>query len=79
MNMLSRALYGDVAWEESLKNTLAAPSLKVAFRRSDRGQAVSYRRHCGSACALGGTPRIYTRGKYSWCYREGERRLPKHV
>jgi Sphingosine kinase and enzymes related to eukaryotic diacylglycerol kinase len=24
-----RALYGDVAWEESLKNTLAAPSLKV--------------------------------------------------
>ena len=29
MNMLARALYGDVAWEDSLKNTLAAPSLKV--------------------------------------------------
>jgi len=29
MNMLPRALYRDVAWEESLKNTLAAPSLKV--------------------------------------------------
>jgi hypothetical protein len=29
MNMLPRALYGDVAWEESLQNTLAAPSLKV--------------------------------------------------
>ena len=29
MNMLPRALYGDVPWEESLKNTLAAPSLKV--------------------------------------------------
>jgi diacylglycerol kinase family enzyme len=29
MNLLPRALYGDVAWEESLKNTLAAPSLKV--------------------------------------------------
>ena len=29
MNMLPRALYGDVAWEDSLKNTLAAPSLKV--------------------------------------------------
>jgi diacylglycerol kinase family enzyme len=29
MNMLPRALYGDVAWEESLKNTLAGPSLKV--------------------------------------------------
>src|SRR5258707_5478134 len=29
INMLSRALYGDVGWEESLKNTLSAPSLKV--------------------------------------------------
>jgi diacylglycerol kinase family enzyme len=29
MNMLSRALYGDVAWEETLKNTLTAPSLRV--------------------------------------------------
>ena len=29
MNMLPRALYGDVTWEESLKNTLVAPSLKV--------------------------------------------------
>jgi diacylglycerol kinase family enzyme len=29
MNMLPRALYGDVLWEELLKNTLAAPSLKV--------------------------------------------------
>jgi diacylglycerol kinase family enzyme len=29
MNMLPRALYGDMAWEEALKNTLTAPSLKV--------------------------------------------------
>ena len=29
MNMFPRALYGHEAWEESLKNTLAAPSLKV--------------------------------------------------
>jgi diacylglycerol kinase family enzyme len=29
MNMLPRALYGDVAWEEALRNTLAAPLLKV--------------------------------------------------
>jgi diacylglycerol kinase family enzyme len=29
MNMLSRALYGDVSWEDALKNTLAAPSVKV--------------------------------------------------
>jgi diacylglycerol kinase family enzyme len=29
MNMLPRALYGDVSWEDALKNTLAAPSTKV--------------------------------------------------
>lgn len=29
MNMLPRALYGDVSWEEALKNTLARPSVKA--------------------------------------------------
>ena len=29
MNMLSRALYGNVSWEEALKKTLTAPSTKV--------------------------------------------------
>jgi diacylglycerol kinase family enzyme len=29
MNMFPRALYGDVSWEDALKNTLAAPSAKV--------------------------------------------------
>src|SRR5882724_11560235 len=29
MNMLPRALYGDVSWESALKNTLTAPSAKV--------------------------------------------------
>jgi diacylglycerol kinase family enzyme len=29
MNMLPRALYGDVAWEETLRNTLTAPSAKM--------------------------------------------------
>jgi diacylglycerol kinase family enzyme len=29
MNMLPRALYGDVSWEEALKKTLTAPSVKV--------------------------------------------------
>jgi diacylglycerol kinase family enzyme len=29
MNMLPRALYGDVSWEDALKNTLDAPSAKV--------------------------------------------------
>jgi diacylglycerol kinase family enzyme len=29
LNMLARALYGDVSWEDALKNTLNAPSVKV--------------------------------------------------
>jgi diacylglycerol kinase family enzyme len=29
MNMLPRALYGDLSWEDALKNTLAAPSAKM--------------------------------------------------
>src|SRR6266705_5138406 len=29
MNMLPRALYGDVSWENALKNTLARPSVKA--------------------------------------------------
>jgi diacylglycerol kinase family enzyme len=29
MNMLPRALYGDLLWEDALKNTLAAPSAKM--------------------------------------------------
>jgi diacylglycerol kinase family enzyme len=29
MNMLPRALYGDLPWEDALKNTLAAPSAKM--------------------------------------------------
>jgi diacylglycerol kinase family enzyme len=29
MNMLPRALYGELLWEDALKNTLAAPSAKV--------------------------------------------------
>jgi len=29
MNMLPRALYGDVSWEDALKNALTAPSVKV--------------------------------------------------
>jgi diacylglycerol kinase family enzyme len=29
MNLLPRALYGDLSWEDALKNTLAAPSAKI--------------------------------------------------
>ena len=65
MNMLPRALYGDVTWEEVAQKYACCSLTKSAFRRSDRGQAVSYRRHCGSACTFDRTPRIYARGKYS--------------
>ena len=65
MNMLPRALYGNVSWEESLKKTLTAPSTKVLSARSGCEQTVFYCRHCGSACALDTTPRIYAGRKYS--------------
>jgi diacylglycerol kinase family enzyme len=39
MNVLPRALYGDVAWEESLKNTLAAPSVKVLSEVGSRASS----------------------------------------
>jgi diacylglycerol kinase family enzyme len=29
MNILPRALYGELSWEDALKNTLATPSAKV--------------------------------------------------
>src|SRR5512133_3774670 len=29
LNMLPRALYGDVSWQDALKTTLAAPSIKA--------------------------------------------------
>ena len=29
LNMLPRALYGDVSWQDALKSTLAAPSIKA--------------------------------------------------
>ena len=63
MNMLARALYGDMSWEDALDKTLAAPSAS-AFRRSRRGQAVFYRRHCWRAHALDRSARIYTRTRY---------------
>jgi diacylglycerol kinase family enzyme len=52
MNMLPRALYGDVSWDDALKNTLAAPSAKVISggRVADKQffvAAVVGRRSCG--------------------------------
>ena len=64
MNMLPRALYGDVAWEETLKNTLAAPSVKVLSEVGSRASSF-LSPPLWEACAFGRTPRIYARGKYS--------------
>ena len=65
MNILPRALYGDVSWEDALKNALTAPSVKVLFRRSNRRQTFFHCRYCGGACALGRTARSYARRRYS--------------
>ena len=65
MNMLPRALYGDVAWEESLKNTLAAPSLKVLSGGRIAGKQFLIAAIVGAPALLDRTPRIYARGKYS--------------
>ena len=64
MNMLPRGLYGDVAWEESVKNTLAAPSVKVLSEVGSRASSF-LSPPLWEACAFGRTPRIYARGKYS--------------
>src|SRR5512132_3696716 len=63
MNMLPQALYGDVAWEESLKNTLAAPSLKVLSggRVADKQFFVA---------AVVGAPVLWTEARES--IREGD-------
>jgi diacylglycerol kinase family enzyme len=65
MNMLPRALYGNLPWEEALKKTLTAPLSKSAFWRSSCKQTVFYRSHCGGACALDTIPRIYAGREYS--------------
>ena len=64
MNILPRALYGDVSWEDALKNTLTAPSAKVLSggRAMDRQFFVAA---IIGACALGGIARVYTRRRYS--------------
>ena len=56
MNMLPRALYGNVPWEEALKKTLTAPSVKVLSGGRIADKQFLYRRHYGIACALGSNP-----------------------
>jgi len=63
MNMLPRALYGDVSWEDALKNTLTAPSAKVLSggRAMDRPFFVA---------AIIGAPALWAESRES--IREGD-------
>jgi diacylglycerol kinase family enzyme len=62
MNMLPRALYGNVPWEEALKKTLAAPSAKVLS-----GGRVANKRFF--IAAIVGAPALWTQPRESM--REG--------
>ena len=62
MNMLPRALYGNVSWEESLKKTLTAPSTKVLS-----GGRVANKRFF--IAAIVGAPALWTQPRESM--REG--------
>ena len=63
INMLSRALYGDVSWEDALKNTLAAPSTRVLS-----GGRVADKRFF--IAAIVGAPSLWAEARES--IREGE-------
>ena len=63
LNMLSRALYGDVSWEDALKNTLAAPSTRVLS-----GGRVADKRFF--IAAIVGAPSLWAEARES--IREGE-------
>jgi diacylglycerol kinase family enzyme len=62
MNMLPRALYGNVSWEEALKKTLTAPSTKVL----SAGQVANKRFFIA---AIVGAPALWTQPRESM--REG--------
>jgi diacylglycerol kinase family enzyme len=62
MNMLPRALYGNVSWEEALKKTLTAPSTKVL----SGGRVVNKQFFIA---AIVGTPALWTQPRESM--REG--------
>ena len=63
MNMLPRALYGDLSWEDALKNTLTAPSAKVLSggRITDKQFFIA---------AIVGTPALWAEPRES--IREGD-------
>jgi diacylglycerol kinase family enzyme len=63
INLLARALYGDVSWEDALKNTLAAPAVRVLSggRVADKQFFIA---------AVVGAPSLWTDARES--IREGE-------
>jgi diacylglycerol kinase family enzyme len=63
LNMLSRALYGDMSWEDALKNTLAAPELRMLSggRVADKQFFIA---------AIVGAPSLWAEARES--IREGE-------
>ena len=63
MNMLPRALYGDVSWGDALKNTLTAPSAKVLSggRIADKQFFIA---------AIVGAPALWTQARES--IRDGD-------
>ena len=63
MNMLPQALYGDVSWEDTLKNTLVAPSVKVLS-----GGQIADKRFF--VAAIVGTPALWAEARES--IREGD-------
>jgi len=63
MNMLPRALYGDVSWEEALRNTLAAPSSRVLSGGRVAGKQFF-------VAAIVGAPSLWTEARES--IREGD-------
>ena len=63
LNMLSRALYGDVSWEDALKNTLAAPAVRMLS-----GGRVADKRFF--IAAIVGAPSLWAEARES--IREGE-------
>ena len=63
MNMLPRALYGEVTWEEALKNTLALPSVKIL----SGGRVMN---ELFFVAAIVGTPALWIQARES--VREGD-------
>jgi diacylglycerol kinase family enzyme len=63
MNILPRALYGDVSWEQALENTLAGPVAKILS-----GGQVANKRFF--VAAIVGTPALWTQARES--LREGD-------